>query len=290
MKIETEPAIRQARITGRVRLGGVAGNPIGHSLSPVLHNAWLEAGAVDGSYVAFQPNDPNGFRTLVAAGRAGLIHGLNVTAPFKEQAFALADDIAPAAKATGSANILVFDNGRVRADSADGAGVLYALAEQAPSFDLKGAHVVMLGAGGAARAVAGALVEAGASLSILNRTRSRAEALAADLGAGVAVAEDEGALADADLVINALSAPPSIDLGVLKADAVVMDMTYKPVLTPFLAAAQARGLITVDGLAMLIGQAGPSFEAIFGVPPPPLDLRAVVMAHLASATDMDAAA
>src|SRR5690606_16551402 len=103
----------------------------------------------------------------------------------------------------GSANILIFDNGRVRADSADGAGVLYALAEQAPSFELKGAHVVMLGAGGAARAVAGALVEAGARLSILNRTRSRAEALAADLGAGVSVAADEGVLAKADLVINA---------------------------------------------------------------------------------------
>src|SRR5690606_25079836 len=132
MKIETEPVASTARITGQVRLGGVAGNPIGHSLSPILHNAWLEAGAVDGSYVAFQPKDPNGCRTPVAAGRAGLIHGLNVTAPFKEQAFALADDIAPAARATGSANILIFDNGRVRADSADGAGVLYALAEQAP--------------------------------------------------------------------------------------------------------------------------------------------------------------
>jgi len=149
MKMETEPVVRPARITGQARLGGVVGNPISHSLSPILHNAWLEAGAVDGSYVAFQPKDPNGFRTLVAAGRAGLIQGLNVTAPFKEQAFALADDVAPAAKATGSANILVFENGRVRADSADGAGVLYALAEQAPSFELKGAHVVMLGAGGA---------------------------------------------------------------------------------------------------------------------------------------------
>ncbi|HAD84187.1 MAG TPA: shikimate dehydrogenase [Brevundimonas sp.] len=271
------------RITGAALLGGIVGYPVSHSLSPVIHNAWLEAGGIDAAYAAFAPRDAAGFEALAAAGRAGLIAGVNVTAPFKEQAFALADEAGAAARLTGSANILVFEEGRVRAESADGAGVLYALAEQAPDFELNGAHVVMLGAGGAARAVAGALVEAGARLSILNRTRSRAESLAADLGAGVTVAEDEAVLAKADLVINALSAPPTIDLSLLKADAVVMDMTYKPVLTPFLAAAQVRGLTTVDGLAMLIGQAGPSFEAIFGVSPPPLDLRAVAMAHLAKA-------
>lgn len=271
------------RITGAARLGGIVGNPVRHSLSPVIHNAWLEAGGVDGAYVAFSPEDPAGFRTLVAAGRAGLIAGVNVTAPFKEQAFALADEVGAAARMTGSANILVFDNGRVRADSADGAGVLYALAEQAPALTLKGAYVVILGAGGAARAGAGALIEAGASLSILNRTRERAEALAADLGPAVSVAEDAGVLEDADLVINALSVPPDLSLEALKPSAVVMDMTYKPVLTPLLAAARARGLTTVDGLAMLIGQAAPSFEAIFGVPPPPLDLRALLLAHLGEA-------
>ena len=268
------------RITGAALVGGVVGNPIRHSLSPVLHNAWLAAGGVDGAYVAFSPSDAAGFRTLVAAGRAGLIAGINVTAPFKEQAFALADDVAPAARAAASANILVFDKGRVRADSADGAGVLYALTEQAPDLKLSGASVVILGAGGAARACAGALIEAGAKLSVLNRTRSRAEALAADLGPSVSVAEDEGALAKADLVINALSVQAEIDLDALKPGAVVMDMTYRPVVTPLLAAARARGLTTVDGLAMLIGQAGPSFEAIFRTPPPSLDLRALLLAHL----------
>ncbi|MNI27014.1 Shikimate dehydrogenase [compost metagenome] len=268
------------RITGAARLGGIVGNPVRHSLSPVIHNAWLEAGGIDGAYVAFAPGDPAGFRTLVAAGRAGLIAGVNVTAPFKEQAFALADEVGPAARLTGSANILVFEDGRVRADSADGAGVLYALAEQAPDLTLKGASVVILGAGGAARAGVGALIAAGASLSILNRTRERAEALAADLGPAVSVAEDARALEDADLVINALSVPPDIALEALKPSAVVMDMTYKPVVTPLLAAARARGLTTVDGLAMLIGQAAPSFEAIFGVSPPPLDLRALLLAHL----------
>ena len=268
------------RITGAALLGGIVGNPVSHSLSPVIHNAWLEAGGVDGAYVAFAPKDAAGFEALVAAGRAGLIAGVNVTAPFKEQAFALADEAAAAAQMTGSANILVFEDGRVRADSADGAGVLYALAEQAPKLKLNGASVVMLGAGGAARAGAGALIEAGAALSILNRTRERAEALVADLGPAVSVASDANVLEGADLVINALSVAPDISLAALKPSAVVMDMTYKPVVTPLLAAARARGLTTVDGLAMLIGQAAPSFEAIFGRPPPSLDLRALLTAHL----------
>lgn len=272
-----------SRITGAALLGGIVGYPVSHSLSPVIHNAWLEAGGIDAAYAAFAPRDAAGFEALVAAGRAGLIAGVNVTAPFKEQAFALADEAGAAARLTGSANILVFEEGRVRAESADGAGVLYALAEQAPGLTLNGASVVILGAGGAARAGAGALIEAGAALSILNRTRERAEALAADLGPAVSVAPDAGVLEDADLVINALSVASDIALETLKPSAVVMDMTYKPVVTPLLAAARARGLIVVDGLAMLIGQATPSFEAIFRRPPPPLDLRALLLAHLGEA-------
>lgn len=270
------------RITGAAMLAGIAGQPVAHSLSPVIHNAWLEAGGIDGVYAPFAPKDAAGFDALVAAGRAGLVQGLNVTAPFKQQAFALADESSDAAKATGSANILVFENGQVRADSSDGVGVLYALAEQAPALKLKDAVVVMLGAGGAARAGAGVLIEAGANILILNRSRDRAEALAADLGPSVTVA-DETDLASADLVINALSVQPSIDLLALKPTAVVMDMTYKPVVTPFLAAARARGLTTVDGLAMLIGQAAPSFTALYRRPPPSLDLRALLLAHLSDA-------
>ena len=273
------PSPTPNRITGAALLAGIAGQPVSHSLSPVIHNAWLEAGGIDGVYAPFAPKDAAGFDALVAAGRAGLVQGLNVTAPFKQQAFALASEASKAAQATGSANILVFEDGRVFADSSDGVGVLYALAEQAPALNLQGAVVVMLGAGGAARAGAGALIEAGAGIRILNRSRDRAEALAADLGPSVKVA-DETALASADLVINALSVQPGIDLSVLKPDAVVMDMTYKPVVTPFLAAAKARGLTTVDGLAMLIGQATPSFTALFRRPPPPLDLRALLLAQL----------
>ena len=268
------------RITGAAMVAGIAGNPVVHSLSPVIHNAWLAAGGIDGAYVPFAPADAAGFEALVAAGRAGLIMGLNVTAPFKEQAFALADQATAAARLTSSANILQFENGRVLADSSDGIGLMRGLREQAPDLDVAGRPVVMMGAGGAARAGSGALVEAGAEVRIVNRSPERAEALAADLGPSVRVMTADDAFDGAALVINALSAAPIIDFDRIAPGTVVMDMTYKPLATPFLTAARERGLPTVDGLAMLIGQAAPSFEALFRRPPPPLDLRALLMTHL----------
>ncbi|WP_295196052.1 shikimate dehydrogenase [uncultured Brevundimonas sp.] len=268
------------RITGAAMVAGIAGNPVAHSLSPVIHNAWLAAGDIDGAYVPFAPADAAGFEALVAAGRAGLIMGLNVTAPFKEQAFALADQATAAARLTSSANILQFENGRVLADSSDGIGLMRGLKEQAPDLDVAGRPVVMLGAGGAARAGSGALVEAGAEVRIVNRSPERAKALAVDLGPSVRVMAAEAAFDGAALVINALSVAPSIDFDRIAPGTVVMDMTYKPLATPFLTAARERGLPTVDGLAMLIGQAAPSFEALFRRPPPPLDLRALLMTHL----------
>ena len=268
------------RITGAAMVAGIVGNPVVHSLSPVIHNAWLAAGGIDGAYVPFAPADAAGFEALVAAGRAGLIMGLNVTAPFKEQAFALADQATEAARLTSSANILQFENGRVLADSSDGTGLMRGLKEQAPDLDLAERPVVMLGAGGAARAGSGALVEAGAEVRIVNRSPERAEALAADLGPSVRVMTADDAFDGAALVINALSVPPSIDFDRIAPGTVVMDMTYKPLATSFLTAARERGLLTVDGLAMLIGQAAPSFEALFRRPPPPLDLRALLMTHL----------
>ncbi|MDO9607714.1 MAG: NAD(P)-binding domain-containing protein [Brevundimonas sp.] len=268
------------RITGAALVAGIAGNPVAHSLSPVIHNAWLAAGDIDGAYVPFAPADAAGFDALVAAGRAGLITGLNVTAPFKEQAFALADAATAAAKLTSSANILTFEAGRVLADSSDGVGLMRGLKEQAPDLNLDGKPVVVLGAGGAARAGSGALVEAGAQVRIVNRSADRALALAADLGPSVQVLSGPEAFDGAVLVINALSVQPDVDFDAVAPGTVMMDMTYKPLATPFLTAARARGLPTVDGLSMLIGQAAPSFQALFRRPPPPLDLRALLTAHL----------
>lgn len=273
----------KARITGAVKVGGIVGDPVAHSLSPVIHNHWIDAMGLDASYVAFSPKSPEAFETLVAAGRAGLLAGVNVTAPFKEQAYRLADEASDTARDSGSANILVFRDGGVRADSADGLGLIRALEQQAPNLILKGSPVVMLGAGGAARAAAATLAGAGAHVRIVNRTRERAEALAADLGGSVSVAEGPAAFDGAALIVNALSVRPDLDLTVLDPATVIMDMTYKPVVTAFLQAGREAGLVTVDGLAMLVGQAGPSFEAIFGVAPPDLDPRPVLLTHLGEA-------
>ena len=152
-----------------------------------------------------------------------------------------------------------------------------ALSEQAPQLEVGGRAVVVLGAGGAARAAVAALKGAGAEVGVLNRTRARAELLAQDLGAAVVEAD---ALSDAVLVVNALSVPPEIDVSRLRDETALMDMTYRPLLTPFLQQGRNRGLTVVDGLAMLIGQARPSFRAIFGIEPPPIDVRAPALAAL----------
>jgi len=256
---------------------GVAGQPILQSLSPLIHGAWIKAAALDAVYGTYGPEDADQFGALIDWGRRGGLRGLNVTAPFKGQALALADDVGETARLCGSANLLVFEAGRARADSTDGAGLMAALAEQAPALDVRGRPVLILGAGGAARAAAAALKRAGAEVGVLNRTPARAEELGADLGVRVATPD---ALEEAVLVVNALSVAPEIDLGALRPDAVLMDMTYRPLLTPFLAAGRARGLTTVDGLAMLIGQARPSFRALFGLEPPPVDVRRLALEAL----------
>lgn len=260
-------------------LAGVAGQPISHSLSPLIHMAWIEAAGLDAEYRAFGPADAASFVALVGDGRAGRLRGLNVTAPFKEQALALADEASATARMCGSANLLVFEEGRVRADSTDGAGLMSALAEQAPRLDVAGRPAVVLGAGGAARAAMAALVAAGAAVGILNRTRSRAEALVAEVGGAVAGPD---APSGAALIVNALSVAPDLDVSALQSDAVLMDMTYRPLMTSFLTAGRARGLTVVDGLAMLIGQARPSFHAMWGIDPPDIDVRPIALRVLES--------
>lgn len=270
-------------ISGAAVVAGVAGQPIRHSLSPLIHNAWIAAAGLDAVYAPFGPRDAAGFEALVEAGRGGALRGLNVTAPFKALALALADDASDAARVCGSANLLLFEAGRVTADSTDGAGLIGALDEQAPAADWRDGVAVVLGAGGAAAAAAAALTAAGVGrVRLINRTLARAEALAARLEGPVEAAALANLRLDADirLVVNAVSAPLALDLASLAPGAVVMDMTYRPVTTPLLAAAAARGLTPVDGLAMLIAQARPSFEALFGVPPPALDVRALALAEL----------
>src|SRR5690606_24879384 len=132
--------------------------PIGHSLSPLIHGAWIAAAGLDAVYAAYEPVDASDFAALVARGRAGDLAGLNVTAPYKAAALDLADEASATARRAGSANLLLFRDGRVRADSTDGVGLLAALAEQAPDLDLTTGPALILGAGGAASAAVAALL------------------------------------------------------------------------------------------------------------------------------------
>jgi shikimate dehydrogenase len=262
-------------ITGATRVAGVVGHPIAHSLSPVLHNAWLEAAGIDGVYVPLEVSE-TGFGEFVEGLRDTSLAGLNVTLPFKRSALAAADNAHMRARRAQAANLLIFRDGRITADNTDGIGLLVAFAEQAPNFDPKAGPVVILGAGGGARGAAGAFLDAGCpEIRIVNRTLDRAQTLAAELNLkAFALTEAETAFRGAQAVINATSAGLAdaetldLPLAATPAACIVMDMVYKPLITPFLAQAQGLGRHTVDGLAMLIGQAIPSFEAFFGRPPP----------------------
>lgn len=277
-------------ITGATVVAGVAGSPVRHSLSPLLHNAWLAAAGLDGVYVPFSPTVA-GFDSFVAGLRGGTLRGLNITLPFKEAALSLANRASARAKEAAAANLLVFEpDGSVSADNTDGVGLLGAFAAQAPGFDPAAGPVLILGAGGAARGAAAALLEAGSpQVRLLNRTEAKAGALAAALGAAAVaypVEKTDEALSDVVAVINATSAAlAGVDLAIplqlAPATAVVMDMVYSPLVTPFLARAQALGLRTVDGLEMLIRQAEPSFEAFYGQrPDPAADVRSLALKAL----------
>ena len=269
--------------TGAAAVAGVVGAPIRHSLSPLLHNAWIDALGLDAVYAPFAPPE-RGFAALVQGLRQGVIRGLNVTAPFKGEALALADEADAAACEAVAANLLLFHpDGRISARNTDGIGLLYAFSRQAPAWRADSGPIVIIGAGGAARGAATALKRAGApEVRILNRTTAKAEALAAEIGAKAFGFEAKAeALQGAATLINTASGAFSLDGWFDHGAGTAMDMVYVPLKTPFLTAAAAAGLAVVDGLDMLIGQARPRFEAFYGVAPPlELDVRALALAEL----------
>ena len=278
------------QISARTIVAGVAGQPVAQSLSPLLHNAWLEAAGIDGVYVAFAPPADN-FRKFAEGLRGGTIRGINVTLPFKEAALSVASRATPRAEAAEAANLLLFEaDGAIIADNTDGYGLMKAFELQAPGFDPARGPIVILGAGGAAAA----FKAAGApQVRIVNRTLAKAEFVAGALGdRGRAYPLDKAAeaLEGANAVVNATSAGVSnggrleVPLAETPSEAVIMDMVYTPLVTPFLQEAQALGRRTVDGLGMLVGQAEPSFEAFFGRKPPDgVDVRALALKVLGAA-------
>jgi len=261
-------------LSGRARLAGVMGWPVAHSLSPRLHGYWLRHYGIDGAYVPL-PVRPerlgSALRALPDLGFAGC----NLTVPHKEAALGALDEIAEDARRIGAVNtILVRADGSLYGWNTDIEGFAQSLIAALPEWSIAGKHAVVLGAGGAARAVVAAVQNLGAEeVVILNRTRERAEALATDLGGAIRPLPWERrseALSQAALLINTttlgmLGKPPlSIDLAPLPTDAVVADIVYAPLETPLLAEARRRGHRVVDGLGMLLYQAVPGFEAWFG--------------------------
>jgi shikimate dehydrogenase len=253
------------------------GWPITHSKSPLIFAHWFAETGIAGSYtrLAVPPDDfAEVFRGLYKTG----FRGINVTLPHKLMALHLADEASDAARAIGAANTIRFDpDGRVFADNTDGFGFIENLRDGAPAWNPTAGAALVLGAGGAARAVVHALLEAGApTVRLANRSPDKAEALAAHFGSRIAVvdwAARDGATADAATIVNTTSLgmtgnpPLKISLADAPVTALVTDIVYAPLETPLLADARARGLATVDGLGMLLHQARPGFRTWFGVDP-----------------------
>ncbi len=258
-------------LTGAGRVAGVIGWPVAHSRSPRLHNHWLRRHGIDGAYVPL-PVAPGAFAAAVAGLRAAGFAGANVTLPHKEAAFAVCDRLDPSALRAGAVNTLVFGPDGVEGSNTDGAGFL---ANMRAHGVAAGGPALLLGAGGAARAVAAALLDAGAAVSVANRSRDRAERLAEALP-GLRVldwAAREDALADQALLVNTTSLGMvghealALDLARAGPGLAVADIVYAPLETELLARARTRGLRAVEGLGMLLHQARPGFAAWFGVEP-----------------------
>ena len=280
-------------LSGKATLAGVMGWPVGHSLSPRLHGYWLDRYKIDGAYIplAVAPKDfAKAVRMLPRLGFAGV----NVTLPHKEAAMRVADHVTPAARRMGAVNTVVVQaDGTLRGDNTDGFGFLENLAAAHPDWRADRGPAVVLGAGGAARALCATLLEAGApEVRLINRTEARAMAVARAIGAGVRVfawADTLIGLAGAALLINTttlgMKGNPelSIDLAALPITAVVTDAVYVPLETALLKSARNRGNPVVDGLGMLLHQARPGFRAWFGREPEVTEaLRSFVLAGLAA--------
>jgi shikimate dehydrogenase len=263
--------------SGKARVAGVMGWPVGHSRSPRLHGHWLAEHGIDGAYVPL-PVPPERLGDAVRGLSALGLRGCNVTVPHKEAVIPLLDRIDATARATGAVNTIVVEaDGTLSGSNSDVFGFLENLREGVPDWRPAGTVAVVVGAGGAARAVAWALREAGVGeVRVVNRTDDRARRLAADIGRPVRVvawAEREAALDGAGLLVNTttqgMEGQPPLDLRLdaLPRTAVVNDIVYVPLTTPLLAEAGRRGNPVFDGLGMLLHQARPGFAAWFGAEP-----------------------
>lgn len=261
--------------TGAAMTAGVIGQPISHSLSPLMMSGWIAAAELDAVYTPYIAT-PHMFAPVVLGlYRAGL-KGLNVTLPHKTEALTLANRISDAADKIGAANLLTFVDGEIHADNTDAIGFIASL--RAANIDPMGKSVLVLGAGGASRAITYGLVNAGINqLAIANRSLGKARDIARQIAPETEILgwENRNELLDqVDIVVNTTSLglkgqkPLEMDWQRAGRTLVAVDTVYSPLETQFLVDARANGICGVDGLGMLIEQGKPSFEAFFGVAAP----------------------
>ena len=261
----------------RIPLAGVIGSPVFHSKSPLLHGHWLRKYGVKGYYIPMDIAHADLAESMRMLPKLGFA-GVNVTIPHKEAVIELADVVTKRAALSGSANTLTFEpGGKIHADNTDGEGFVENLRRNAPDWQPRDGPAVVIGAGGAARAVIASLLEQGApEVRICNRTRERADALQARFGQKTAVYEwtrIKSAMNEACTLVNATSLGMTgkpvfrIPLDRLSPKAVVNDLVYTPLQTDMLRSAAEAGFSVVDGLGMLLHQAAPGFERWFGVRP-----------------------
>lgn len=268
-------------ITGATRVVGVIGDPVAHSRSPAMHNAAFDALGLDWVYVAFPVARGGGAAAVRAVPALGLA-GLNVTMPHKSDAATACDDLTPAAAALGAVNTVVVDqDGALIGHSTDGAGFLRALGDE--GVDVSGRRCLVVGAGGAARAIAHALGDAGADVTVAARRPDLARSAAALAPRGTAAAVQEVPVEGFDVVVNATplgmhGEPPPFDPARLRSGQFVFDTVY-PAETPLLAEARARGAGVAGGLGMLVHQGALAFELWTGRVPPLDIMRAAAAAN-----------
>jgi shikimate dehydrogenase len=260
-----------------IPLAGVIGAPVGHSRSPALHGYWLRALGIRGYYIPMEIAQADLDQAIRAMPKMGFV-GVNVTIPHKEKVIGIADLVTDRAALIGAANTLIFrKDGKIHADNTDGYGFVENLRQNAPNWVPGAGPAAVFGAGGAARAVLAALIEAGVpEIRLTNRTKTRAEVLHDEFGGKVQVHDwvQAGNILDgATTVVNTTSlgmeGKPEfrIPLDALSPKAVVTDLVYTPLETSFLAQARRNGCTVVDGLGMLVHQAVPAFERWFGIRP-----------------------
>ena len=258
-------------------IAGVLGNPIAHSKSPILHQFWLRQNKIKGFYIPLKVSENDLEMTLRNLPKIGC-SGVNVTVPHKESVMSLAKIKTERASLIGSANTLTFlPEGGFKADNTDGYGFIKNLEEQAPVWDPKEAKVLVLGAGGACRAVIGALLESGVEkLHVTNRTQKRAKDLQVFFNSQIELiewSEKEELLKNVNTVINATTlgmvGSDELQFSLSKANenTIIVDLVYNPINTPLLVEAHKKGCHVVNGIGMLLHQATPGFKEWYGVKP-----------------------